>query len=92
MDAARDALAAFDAVGQTAQTVRDKRELVIATTPTNGLLLTEALSELVGAKPVSTSACAGPMTPTTCSARSSEEAEIGFSELTPLLGDRQLTV
>ena len=44
--AARDALTAFDAVEQTAHAVRDKRELVIATTPTNGLLLTEALGEL----------------------------------------------
>jgi DNA-binding transcriptional LysR family regulator len=45
VSAARDALAAIDAVGQTAQTVRDQQELVIATTPTNGLLLTKALSE-----------------------------------------------
>ena len=49
--AARDALAAIDAVGQTAQAVRDRRDLVIATTPTNGLLLTKALSELRRCEP-----------------------------------------
>ncbi len=85
MHAARDALAAFDAVEQTAQAVRDQRELVIATTPTNGLLLTEALSELHRCEPG--------LVIRVCRADDADDvlrivdegmAEIGFSELTPL--------
>ena len=92
VNAARDALAAIDAVGQTAQAVRDKRELVIATTPTNGLLLTEALSEL--------RRCERGLVIRVCRADDADDvlrivhdgvAEIGFSELTPLVRDRQLT-
>jgi LysR family nitrogen assimilation transcriptional regulator len=92
VDAARDALAAFDAVGQTAQAVRDRRELVIATTPTNGLLLTRALSELRRCEPG--------LVIRVCRANDAEDvlrivhdgtAEIGFSELTPPVSNRQLT-
>jgi LysR family transcriptional regulator, nitrogen assimilation regulatory protein len=48
VDAARRALAAIDAVGNEARAVggQAEMELVIATTPTNGQLLTSALSEL----------------------------------------------
>ena len=89
--AARDALAAFDAVEQTAQAVRDKRELVIATTPTNGLLLTEALGEL--------RRCESGLVISVCRADDADDvlrivqdgiAEIGFIEMTPLLGDNPL--
>jgi LysR family transcriptional regulator, nitrogen assimilation regulatory protein len=92
VDAARDALAAIDAVGQTAQAVRDKRELVIATTPTNGLLLTEALSEL--------SRCERSLVIRVSRADDADGvfrivrdgvAEIGFSDLNPLVRDRELT-
>jgi DNA-binding transcriptional LysR family regulator len=92
VDAARDALAAFDAVGQTAQAVRDRREFVVATTPTNGLLLTKALSELRRCEPG--------LVIRVCRADDAEDvlrivhdgtAEIGFSELTALVSDRQLT-
>jgi LysR family transcriptional regulator, nitrogen assimilation regulatory protein len=92
VDAARNALAAFDVVGETVQAVRDKRELVIATTPTNGLLLTKALSELRRCEPA--------LVIRVCRANDAEDvlrivlegtAEIGFSELTPLVRNRQLT-
>ena len=88
---ARDALAAFDTVAETARAVRDKRELVIATTPTNGLLLTKALSEL--------HQCDPSLVIRVCRADDADDvvrkihngvAEIGFSEMTPLLCDRQL--
>ena len=90
--AARHALAAIDAVGQTAQAVRDKRELVIATTPTNGLLLTETLSEI--------SRCERSLVIRVSRADDADDvlrivrdgvAEIGFSDLNPLACDRQLT-
>ncbi len=89
--AARDALTAFDAVEQTAHAVRDKRELVIATTPTNGLLLTEALGEL--------RRCESSLVISVCRASDADDvlrivqdgtAEVGFIELTPLLGDTPL--
>ena len=53
VDAARRALAAIDAVEHEARAVgsQAETELVIATTPTNGLLLTSALSELGREKP-----------------------------------------
>jgi DNA-binding transcriptional LysR family regulator len=51
IDAARRALAAVDAVGHEARAAGGLAELVIATTPTNGLLLTSALSELARAEP-----------------------------------------
>lgn len=46
IDAARRALAAVDEVGHEARAAGGLAELVIATTPTNGLLLSSALSEL----------------------------------------------
>src|SRR3984957_14953021 len=91
VNAARNALAAFDAVEQTAQAVREKRELVIATTPTNGLLLTEALGELHRCEPA--------LVISVCRADDADHilrivqdgmAEIGFSELTPLIRDNPL--
>jgi LysR family transcriptional regulator, nitrogen assimilation regulatory protein len=89
--AARDALRAFDAVEQTAQAVRERRELVIATTPTNGLLLTEALGEL--------RRCESGLVISVCRAGDVDHvvrivqdgiAEIGFIELTPLIGENPL--
>jgi LysR family nitrogen assimilation transcriptional regulator len=91
VDAARDALAAFDIVGQTAQAMRDGREFVLATTPTNGLLLTKALSELRRSEPG--------LVIRVRRANDAEDvlrivqdgaAEIGFSEMTPLVRDREL--
>jgi len=91
VDAARDALAAFDIVGQTVQAMRDGREFVIATTPTNGLLLTKALSELRRSEPG--------LVIRVRRANDAEDvlrivqdgtAEIGFSEMTPLVRDREL--
>jgi LysR family nitrogen assimilation transcriptional regulator len=72
--------------------MRDKREFVIATTPTNGLLLTKALSELRRSEPG--------LVIRVCRANDAEDvlrlvrdgtAEIGFSELTPLATESQLT-
>jgi DNA-binding transcriptional LysR family regulator len=90
--AARSALVAFEDVEQTAQAVRSPRELVIATTPTNGLLLTGTLGEIHRCEPglvirVRRADDADHVL------RLVEEgvAEIGFSELTPLSGESQLT-
>jgi LysR family transcriptional regulator, nitrogen assimilation regulatory protein len=93
VSAARDALAAIDAVGQTAQTVRDRQELVVATTPTNGLLLTKALSELRQREPnLAIRVCRADDADDVLRKVSDGAAEIGFSELTPLARDRRLTV
>ena len=92
VNAARGALAAIDAVGQSARAVREMRELVIATTPTNGLLLTKALSELRRCEPG--------LAIRVCRANDADDvlryvhdgvAELGFSELTPLSRDSELT-
>ena len=93
VSAARDALAAIDAVGHMAQTVRDQQELVIATTPTNGLLLTKALSKLRQWEPnVSIRVCRADDADDVLRKVNDGAAEIGFSELTPLARDRRLTV
>jgi LysR family transcriptional regulator, nitrogen assimilation regulatory protein len=93
VSAARDALAAIDAVGQTAQTVRDRQELVVATTPTNGLLLTKALSELRQWEPnLAIRVCRADDADDVLRKVSDGVAEIGFSELTPLARNRRLTV
>ena len=90
--AARVALAAIDDVARTARAVRDGRDLVIATTPTNGLLLTRALSELRRCEPG--------LVIRVCRANDADDvvrdvndgaAELGFSELTPLARDSELT-
>ena len=91
VNAARNALAAFDAVEQTAQAVREKRELVVATTPTNGLLLTEALGELHRREPgLVISVCRADDADHILRIVQDGIAEIGFSELTPLIGDNPL--
>jgi LysR family nitrogen assimilation transcriptional regulator len=93
VSAARDALAAIDAVAQMAQMIRDQHELVIATTPTNGLLLTGALSELRRCEPsLAIRVCRVDCADDALQKVSEGAAEIGFSELTPLARDRQLIV
>ena len=91
IDAAREALGAIEAVGQAARVAGGQAELVVATTPTNGLLLTTALSELGRSHPG--------LRITVCRADDVDdvqrqvrvgEAEIGFSELTPMAGAEQL--
>jgi len=92
VDTARDALAAFEAVGQVAQALRDRRELVVATTPTNGLLLTKALSELRRCEPgLVIRVCRADDTEDVMRIVRDGMAEIGFSELTLFVSDRQLT-
>jgi DNA-binding transcriptional LysR family regulator len=92
VDAARAALAAFDAVAEAAEAVRERREFVIATTPTNGQLLTEALGELHRCEPG--------LVIRVCRANDADHvirivqdgtAEIGFSELTPFIGESRLS-
>ena len=51
VDAARRALAAVDEVGHEARAAGGQTELLIATTPTNGLLLTSALSKVGRSEP-----------------------------------------
>jgi LysR family nitrogen assimilation transcriptional regulator len=93
VEAARDALAAVDAVGRKARTAANKAELVIATTPTNGLLLTAALSELGRSeRNLEISVCRAADAHDMLCKVQAEEAEIGFSELTPFARDRRLTV
>ena len=90
--AARASLAAFDAVAEAAEAVRASRELVIATTPTNGQLLTEALGEL--------HRCDPGLVIRVCRADDADHvihivrdgtADIGFSELPPSIGASRLT-
>ena len=92
VQAARDALVAIDAVGRAAQAVSERRELVVATTPTNGLLLTRALSQLRRCEPG--------LDIRVCRANDADDvlrrvgegvAEIGFSELTAQVLDTRLT-
>jgi LysR family transcriptional regulator, nitrogen assimilation regulatory protein len=93
VQAARQALAAVDAVGQTAETMRDDHELVLATTPTNGLLLTAALSELHRCEPrLAIRVCRADDADDVLRMVADGAVEVGFSELTPLARDRRLTV
>jgi DNA-binding transcriptional LysR family regulator len=92
VDAARDALAAIDTVEQKARSVGGHAELTIVATPTNGLLLTTALSELGRCEPgltlrLSRASDAHDMLRTI----QRGDAEIGFSELMPWALDHQLT-
>lgn len=93
VDAARDALTAIDAVGQTARRLSGRRaELVIATTPTNGLLLTPALSELSRCEPgLELRVSRASDTDDVVRKVQAGEAEIGFSELVQGIHDDQLT-
>ncbi len=92
VDSARGALAAIDAVGRTARTAGDRVQLSIATTPTNGLLLASALSDLGRWEP--------DLEIRMCRANDSEDvlrqvqsgsAEIGFGELTSSVDECHLT-
>ena len=92
VESARGALAAIDAVGQTARAAGDQVQLSIAATPTNGLLLTPALSDL--------GRCMPHLEIRVCRASDSDDvlrrvqtgsAEVGFGELTSSVDDRHLT-
>jgi DNA-binding transcriptional LysR family regulator len=89
--AARDALAAIDSVAQTARAVGGQAELVIATTPTNGLLLTTALSEISRCEPgLELRVCRASDTDDVLRRVQAGEAEIGFIELVHGGHDRHL--
>ena len=93
VDAARHALAAVDAVGQKARAVGRKTELTIATTPTNGLLLTSALRELGRVEPdLQISVCRAGDAHDVLRMVQDGEAQIGFIELTPDARDQEHTV
>jgi DNA-binding transcriptional LysR family regulator len=93
VDSAREALAAFDAVGQKARAVGRRAELVIATTPTNGLLLAAALGELGRGEPdLEISVCRAGDAHDVLRMVLDGRVEIGFKELTPLAGDHQHAV
>jgi LysR family transcriptional regulator, cyn operon transcriptional activator len=82
--AAREALAAIEDVAQTARAAGGQTELVIAATPTNGLLLTTALSEMSRCEPgLELRLCRGSDTDDVLRKIQAGEAEIGFSELIP---------
>jgi DNA-binding transcriptional LysR family regulator len=90
VDSARDALAAIGAVGETARAAGGQAEVVIATTPTNGLLLTTALSDLGRCEPnLEITVCRACDSDDVLRKVRSREAEIGFAELTWAAG-RQL--
>ena len=91
VDAARASLAAFGAVAEAAETVRASRELVIATTPTNGQLLTEALGELHRCEPgLVIRVCRADDADHVIHIVGEGTADIGFSELTPTIGTGRL--
>ena len=91
VDSARDAMAAIDAVGEAARAAGGQAELAIATTPTNGLLLTTALSDLGRCEPnLETTVCRASDGDDVLRRVQSGEAEIGFAELISVAGDRQL--
>lgn len=91
VDAARRALAAIEAVGHEARVAGGQSELVIATTPTNGLLLTSALSELGRSEPGLEIKVrrAGDADDVLRMVRN-RQAEIGFRELIPGMVDLEL--
>jgi LysR family nitrogen assimilation transcriptional regulator len=91
VDSARDALAAIDAVGETARAAGSQAELVIATTPTNGLLLTTALSNLGRCEPnLEITVCRASDGDDVLRKVQGREVEIGFAELTSAASDHQL--
>jgi DNA-binding transcriptional LysR family regulator len=91
VDSAREALAAIDAVRQTARAAGGQLELVIATTPTNGLLLTTALSDLAQCEPnLEITVRRASDGDDVLRKVQSGVAEIGFAELTSAPSDRQL--
>ena len=92
VDSAREALAAIDAVGQTARAAGDQVHLSLATTPTNGLLLASVLSDLGRCEPDLEISLrrASDSDEVRCMVQSGS-TEIGFGELIFLAGDRHLT-
>ena len=82
VDSARRALAAVDAVGQTARAAGDHEELVIAATPTNGLLIASALSDLGRCEPnVELTVCRAVDSDDVLRKVESGAVELGFGEL-----------
>jgi DNA-binding transcriptional LysR family regulator len=91
VSAARDALAAFDLVGQKAREAGGQSELAIATTPTNGLLLTNALSDLGRDTPnLAIQVCRASGAVDVARRVEEGEAELGFSELNPAIDKHRL--
>ncbi len=92
VDSARKALAAIDAVGQTARAAGGQAEIVIVATPTNGLLLATALSELGHSEPsLEIRLSRASDNDDVLRKVQNGEAEIGFGEMTSSVSDGQLT-
>jgi DNA-binding transcriptional LysR family regulator len=91
VEAARDAIAAIDLVGQRARAADGQSELAIATTPTNGLLLTNALSTLGRNDPeLEIRVCRASDAVDVVQRVEEGEAELGFSELNPATREHRL--
>jgi DNA-binding transcriptional LysR family regulator len=92
VESAGEALAAIDTVEKKAREAGGQSELAIVTTPTNGLLLTTALSELGRCEPgLELRVCRAGGADEVLRRVQDGEAEIGFSELIPWVRDGQLT-
>jgi DNA-binding transcriptional LysR family regulator len=90
---ARYALAAIDAVTETARDTREQTELSIATTPTNGTLLGPALTELGRNRPeIAVRVCRASDTAAVRQLVEEGTAELGFGDVLPLGAEPTLTV
>lgn len=91
VDAARDALAAIEVVAQLAHAAGGQPELSIATTPTNGLLLTNALSAIGRNDPTLEIRVSRASDAVDVVRRVEEgEAELGFSEVNAAAAEHRL--
>jgi DNA-binding transcriptional LysR family regulator len=91
VESARRALSAIEGVAQTARTGSDRSELVIATTPTNGLLLLEALNDMGRSEPeIEVRHCRAHDADDLLHMVRSAAADIGFGDLGYLKGDSSL--
>jgi len=90
---ARRALAAIDAVSDTARDLGEQAELTIATTPTNGSLLGPALTELGRKRPeIAVQVCRASDTGEVRHFVEKGTAELGFGDVLPLGAEPTLTV
>jgi DNA-binding transcriptional LysR family regulator len=91
VESARQALSAIEDVAQTARTATDRPELVIATTPTNGLLLLKALNDIGRNEPeIEVRHCRADDAADLIHMVRSAAVEIGFGDLGYLEGDSSL--
>jgi DNA-binding transcriptional LysR family regulator len=90
---ARRALAAIDAVAETARDAREQAQLIIVTTPTNGALLGPALTQLGRQRPdIAVQLCRASDTDHLRQVVERGPAELGFGDVLPLAAEPTLTV